>query len=412
MLIACQIQRLREAARAFSNPESFGFAILISLGTWISVLAPRVMAAGVSTAAILSLAGYCWARRALKFPRMEWSTWIVWALIVVLVGVSALWIGDLDEGLERTSKIAASLGFAVLLFYLAAELPESVRVPLRRLFVFSFCFGLALIAINMLTGSGLYRLVASKKALDVASESSNRAAVVLSVFLWPCVLAAWQSGTRNLLRLLVLPVAALLITILTESQSAQVATGVGIVILISATILPRITLAVAFVGGVAVLLGMPFFLATACPELLRPGIGWHEASVGARLEIWCAIGKGVFDAPLIGHGVEAVRYVREWGLAHLYFPDRTILHPHNAALQVWYELGLIGAALMAAIWVATVNRIARLPAEMRAICLASALSILLIACISHGLWQSWWLGTLGILPALFRMAMPRDPADF
>jgi O-antigen ligase len=90
-------------------------------------------------------------------------------------------------------------------------------------------------------------------------------------------------------------------------------------------------------------------------------------------------------------------------MAHLYFPDAGVLHPHNGALQIWYEFGVVGALFAAAIWGAIVHRIANLPHNARAICFAALTTIAVVSYISHGLWQSWWLGTVGIVPALFRM---------
>jgi hypothetical protein len=57
----------------------------------------------------------------------------------------------------------------------------------------------------------------------------------------------------------------------------------------------------------------------------------------------------------------------------------------------------------AAIWAVLVPRIAGLATQPRAICFAALTSIAVVSYISHGLWQSWWLGAVGIVPALFRM---------
>jgi O-antigen ligase len=72
------------------------------------------------------------------------------------------------------------------------------------------------------------------------------------------------------------------------------------------------------------------------------------------------------------------------------------LHPHNAALQVWLELGAVGAALAAALaWLLGV-------AAARATCPAAAAGALasgaVTAMLSFGAWQAWWIAA-GLLAA-------------
>jgi O-antigen ligase len=65
-------------------------------------------------------------------------------------------------------------------------------------------------------------------------------------------------------------------------------------------------------------------------------------------------------------------------------------HPHNAALQVWVELGAIGAALAIAVVVLLLRRIAKLPGEMLAVSLALLSAVAAVSLVGHGAWQAWW----------------------
>jgi O-antigen ligase len=68
------------------------------------------------------------------------------------------------------------------------------------------------------------------------------------------------------------------------------------------------------------------------------------------------------------------------------------LHPHNGALQLWLELGvigaLIGAALMLALGVAASRSAA--PAAGAGMLASAAVTGML----SFGLWQAWWVASL------------------
>ena len=72
------------------------------------------------------------------------------------------------------------------------------------------------------------------------------------------------------------------------------------------------------------------------------------------------------------------------------------LHPHNAALQVWLELGAPGAVLfallVALVWGAFV-RVEWPP--LFAAAAGATLAIGFVGCFgTYGIWQEWWLGTL------------------
>lgn len=400
MRFVAWMNKFKDALELFRQPESVAFALLVSLATWVSVLAPRVMGIVMPIAAIAAFVGATRLRQRMRMPLMDSEVWWGWAAAVTLIGFSSFWSPDIIYGLERTGKIALSLAMAIFLFFLAGELTQDHRARLRRLLLASYVFALALLAAYMVINDEFLRQLFGQDT-DIALIGANRAAVVLAVLLWPTVLAALETGRPRLA--LVLPILSLVVLPLSYSQTAPMALIVGAFVYVTCRILPRLSIYLVAGGGVALIILMPFFFAGACSSLLQMDIGWEAAASGQRVEIWCAVSRFVFDAPYFGHGVEAARFVQDWQMAHIYFQENGILHPHSAALQIWYEYGVTGAVLASLIWYAIVHRIARLGAEARAICFAALCSIGLVAIISHGLWQSWWLGTVGVVPALFRM---------
>jgi O-antigen ligase len=86
------------------------------------------------------------------------------------------------------------------------------------------------------------------------------------------------------------------------------------------------------------------------------------------------------------------------------------LHPHNALLQVRLELGLPGAALVAAIlsilFAKVIGGIGDRTA--RAFAAGAAGAYLAVAAVSYGMWQNWWMATAWALAAL--MAVVLRPA--
>ena len=93
--------------------------------------------------------------------------------------------------------------------------------------------------------------------------------------------------------------------------------------------------------------------------------------------------------------------------------EKLPLHTHNAPLQWWLELGLPGAALMAGLWLFALRLIAGQSAgrAARAIAIGGFAAAFVIACLSFGAWQAWWLATLGLAAALIALFLPPLPQE-
>lgn len=102
-----------------------------------------------------------------------------------------------------------------------------------------------------------------------------------------------------------------------------------------------------------------------------------------RLRIWSFVAERMTEHPLRGAGLDASRA----------FPG-VLLHPHNAPLQLWYELGVPGAVLGMLFWLWLWTRIAECVRRDRrhgATAAATATVYLVISAVSFGQWQEWWL---------------------
>lgn len=109
-----------------------------------------------------------------------------------------------------------------------------------------------------------------------------------------------------------------------------------------------------------------------------------------RLGYWGKAVEWIWARPLPGWGLDASRA----------FGPGIQLHPHNAPLQIWMELGLIGAVAAAIVWASIfsgLSRPVRTPAAAAAT--ATAVAYLIFGAVSFGVWQEWWLA-LGALSAL------------
>jgi O-antigen ligase len=126
-------------------------------------------------------------------------------------------------------------------------------------------------------------------------------------------------------------------------------------------------------------------------------------SWAVRTGIWRYVCSHILEAPWLGHGLDASRAVTDRinvrGLDIRAVP----LHPHSASLQIWYETGAVGAVLAASVLVVGGWSLARALGQNRPAAAAAAATLAclgLIANVSFGLWQEWWVATMFMAAAL------------
>jgi O-antigen ligase len=133
---------------------------------------------------------------------------------------------------------------------------------------------------------------------------------------------------------------------------------------------------------------------------LRPLVqkSWEE-----RLDMWTFAAAKIVEKPWGGWGLDSSRT----------FGSAISLHTHDAAIQVWLELGAVGAVLAAAFWIGVwtlIEMVARRDRTAAAAASGAAVAYLTIGGLSFGVWQEWWLG-LGAMAAVACVCLVRSRFD-
>lgn len=377
------------------------------------VLAPRTIWVILLVLYGLAAAWRFWRRGRLDLPRG-----IAALAVLPLLGYAALsiaWTPVTDNALRQIVEL---LGFFLSAFGLAGLLPHYGAPVLRRLdlaVAAAVILGLATLTIEVVFDQPLYRLV---HGMDVTATPSdavlNRPAVLFAAFAWPAALHLRRRGLSW--AAIVLLGATTAVLVVSSSQSASLGMVAGLMMFglasLSLTWARRTVaaaLAIACFGAVPIADGL--YSAGAAQ--------WDGLGITARhrVEIWHFTAERVGDRPIFGHGLAASRSMDNRGeTSEFQAPDQSIipLHPHNAFLQVWLELGLVGAVAAMAFGLAVLRLTATLAQTAQRMALAQFAASLAMLSVAYGAWQSWWVAGLlsaGLATALAARVPDRSPPE-
>ncbi len=264
-------------------------------------------------------------------------------------------------------------------------------------------FAAGLLIFEMLTDLFLHRLARA----NLNPSKMNQSAVVMVLWLWPCLLLAARSAGRSAAAGL-----AAIVTVavfMSDSETAKLALlvgalGFGLFLTGWRWLIPALAVLVALF--VLVQPVVPALVDALVPQSVLDAARAGHAN--ERLTIWRSFSAAAAMEPMAGFGFDSSGDIGFGPLLER-FPEALRVgirdsHPHNMGLQVWVELGLMGAFLLTVALGRMVRAAGRWPAPVPAAAAASILVALVVAAVGYGAWQAWWLATLAMLPVLLNVA--------
>lgn len=320
-------------------------------------------------------------------------------LLLALAGWAALscvWspVEAGDQALKLLLLTPLGLAFA------AGAAQGANRTLVRALGVGAFLVLCGLMAIEGLADMPLNRAANPHiaESLEIA-RNVNRGATVLLALTWGAAGALLTAG-RPRSGAALIAVSGLLS--LPFGMAAQVAAwGLGVLAFMLGLWRPKTCLLGVSMGLSAWLLGAPFLTPLALTNSSLVEV--LPYSWAARAAIWDYVCARTLERPWLGHGLDASRAVEDTIVVHGIEQRAVSLHPHSASLQIWFETGAVGAVIAAAalltggLWLARAFAANRPAAAAAA---ASLASLGVIANLSFGIWQEWWIATMFIAAAL------------
>jgi hypothetical protein len=340
---------------------------------------------------------------------------LVWIPFVAWLFASSIWALDGSAALLLALRLSLLGACGLWLIVTARSLPTDAVAK----WVVALAGGLSavalLVSLDIISGCMLVRLLQSRPTGAPLADAYSRGSVFHALILVPLSVGLWRMGRLRLALLqAVLGCAAILLGV---QLAAKMALLCGLAAMLATLRFPVLRWSIPVLLAV-VILGVPFALPIQPSPSAQCWLAEHKPSALHRILIWNWVDQRVWERPLLGWGLDAARrmpgghtHVQIRGCAEL--PSDVILldnevlplHPHNAALQIWLELGGIGALI------ATVSAVMTLTALFRVVSFggsaaiaATLLSALAGALVSFGIWQEWWIALLLIAGAISLMA--------
>lgn len=378
---------------------SYPFAAAVALLGPMAGLVPRGLPVWALTLAVLSAALLVRGGALARLRPERWTTAAV-AAFLALAAASVAWSPS-----GRAALTVVEIGYIALAAGLAgaciADLPPPAARRLGWLFVGGLLAGILIFSAENALDHPLHRWVNAKDAGDLSVAEGNvpkRAAALLALLVWPAALVLHRRGFRLLAPALPLAFAGL--SLLQPSRSAIVGVGLGLAALLAAqrwTAATRRALGAVLAAAFAVAIPAAWLFERVLDLDHAP---WLFRSAQHRVEIWWRAAGRALDTPLLGQGIDASRALKPMGETSQFDPlteSLLPLHPHNAFLQVWLELGALGAALALAVGLLVLARTRRLEPADQPYALASFTAALAMVSTAYGIWQAWWMA--GMLAA-------------
>lgn len=392
----------------------FFFAVPIVSVFSSNALVPLVVLVGVLTA-ILS---YSERKTLPSFTRKQLcllGTFFGW------ISIASLWSINPIEALKLDLRlVGVTIAGLLLLNAVEAQDQETKRSIAKALLI-----GVILASMFLLVESLLNAPITKTlkgKELDAAMNLSrfNRGASFLGISLW--VVFAIYSKKLSLVWKFLFPILPVALLYFAPSESSLLAVVLAATWYLVFFVFPNVGFRVLPVFMIISVLSMP--LVTRYVEPLYDAESSQSIPFSAkhRFFIWDFVSSQILENPIRGWGFDSARDYPNNGIENYVHVDakgneraldgRIIsLHPHNFALQVWLELGLIGAVLVSVIIWMVFGYLKSRQLSGRVEIQAMLVSTFTVALLGYGIWQNRWFVMFFIFAAMIPLIQQQEHQD-
>jgi O-antigen ligase len=306
-------------------------------------------------------------------------TLVTWSLF------SLSWSPYPEEASERLLK---ALGTIILGFAACLSLPQHMRAPNLHIIT------LGAIAAALMSVAVTASIYLGYRPVSPQGPTIARAAIMLALFVWPAI--AWLKTRAAIWQAVALLTLVFLAILLSGSQFALITFAVGLVIFIFATLWLKATAWLLAFSVIISILGAPLlaFIAKNYAVQLENYIFIVSNSTFTSLKAW---GELIAIDPLhflTGYGFESAAKARSSGILF----TSSIL---NIIIDLWYDLGLIGAGAVTALLASLIVRCLNVSHTITASLMAEISAICIFIAASNIITQVWFITSLAVVSVAF-----------
>lgn len=381
----------------FSFPVLFCFFLINAI--ILGFLIPRLMAY------LPAISGLClsiiYLLKEKKFFNIDKSVFLFLIGITSWITLSAIWSFNSEFSVERSIKVALIL-FPAFLFWSIA--PKIIIENINQFAKVAICIFSALILFLTIEKYFDHPVTELFLNQEVQPHKSNRSFVILALLATPFLFLVKKTNwpQKKLIELALIIVVGTALT-QTISQTAQLSFIIGLIFIY---LIPpsKILIKCFFIGLIILTIALPFSIKpiknAITPEAMKGNSLLREASIVHRFEIWEHSVNKAFEKPLLGNGIESLRFMT----ADQWMPNQRsdqALHSHNFILQLWVEFGATGAFMMIAFFILSLRKMLHVQdLNQRKLYFATYAATVSCALTGYGFWQSWHLGFIMLLATL------------
>ncbi len=321
-------------------------------------------------------------------------------LFLVLCWASVTWSIDQRESARAALGLTGVLAALLVFGAGRTDRPDVIETLFHVLLVATVA-GIAVACLDVCLGYPLESAISTKPGVHAATKY-NRGFDYLVLIAWPLLAHVWWRRRWWAACLLGLAFAVMLAV--TQSLAARAAVALGAGVLLLAWALPRLVAVVLECAVTVFVASLPVTLRVLAAR--ETGLLPYLKSSGInRLEIWDYMTARTFERPLLGWGLRTATQVpiRPDELARYIYTDARGIYPHNQWLELWVELGAVGAALGLVFALLMLRRIRWLPRALRPFAYAAFTCAMTVASVNYEVvTDSWWCA-LAACAVLFAM---------
>ena len=335
----------------------------------------------------------------------------IFIIAMVLLGwvfTSLLWTIEPIIALEKIPRLIMSFMLGIIPIAVAKFICNEQKNIFAKYLVVGFCFCLVTLIIGLAReNGGLLPFVEPHNGVPGKEVfRMNRGATILAILLWPTIVLTVHKPFLSIAFVIV----AMGTIICSASNAAIAGVTVSVAVFGFIWLRPKLTCNILFAACVLYIMFAPVIhskltdpkIFNVTSETIKNNKQWFPRSAYHRLLIWSFVSKKTFEKPITGWGFYSSR-VMPGGEDKLDLHETALpLHPHNGILQVWAELGCVGALILIILCFSIRKTILKLQGRIE---FAAATSMFMcsfvIICVSYGVWQSWWIAILMLLSAFF-----------